>query len=134
MFKHVKWIVAVMLILAPAGSQAAFEYESLLKADVKGTILDVAADPDAALIFLLTPEAVLIYSTEDQSVLDRISLDERFDRIAYQSDDRLVLAAANPARVNIVQFSRIFTIDLTGRAVKGPKDAGVTLVVFDDYQ
>ena len=134
MFKRVKWILAVMLILVPAGLQAAFEYESLLKIDVNGTILDVAADPDAALIFLLTPEAVLIYSTEDQSVLDRISLDERFDRIAYQPDDRLVLAAANPARVNIVQFSRIYTIDLTDRAVKGPKDAGVTLVVFDDYQ
>jgi len=134
MFKRVTWIVVAMLILAPAGLQAAFEYESILKADVDGTILDVAADPDAELIFLLTPEAVLIYSTEDKTVLDRIPLDDRFDRIAYQSDDSLVLTAANPARINIVQFSRIYPIDLAGRAVKGPKDAGVTLVIFDDYQ
>lgn len=134
MFKHMKWLVAVMLVLAPAGLQAAFEYESLLKADIDGTVLDVAADPDAELVFLLTPEAVLIYSTDDKAVLDRIPLDGRFDRIAYQPDDRLVLTAANPARINIVRFSRIYAIDLTGRAVKGPKDAGATLVVFDDYQ
>lgn len=134
MFKHVKWLVAVMLILAPNGLQAAFEYESVLKADVGGTILDVTTDPASELAFFLTPEAVLIYSTEDKAVLDRIPLDERFDRIAYQSDDRLILTAADPARINIVRFSRIYDIDLTGRAVKGPKDAGVTLVVFDDYQ
>jgi len=134
MFKRLNWIVAVMLILAPAGLQAAFEYETILKADIDGTILDVAADPGADLVFLLTSEAVLIYSTKDKAALDRIPLDERFDRIAYQPDDRLVLTAANPARINIVQFSRIYAIDLTGRAVKGPKDAGVTLVVFDDYQ
>ncbi|WP_319524560.1 thioredoxin domain-containing protein [uncultured Desulfosarcina sp.] len=154
MLKRAKWIIAVMLILAPAGLQAAFEYESILKDDVGGAVLDVAADPDADLVFLLTPEAVLIYSIKDKAVLDRIILDERFDRIAYQPDDRLVLTAAdpdrthlfrrltqflgltaaNPSRINIVQFSRIFAIDLTGRAVKGPKDAGVTLVVFDDYQ
>ena len=134
MFKRLNWIVAVMLILAPAGLQAAFEYETILKADIDGTILDVAADPDAELVFLLTSEAVLIYSTEDKAVLDRIPLDGRFDRITYQPDDRLVLTAAKQARINIVQFSRIYDIDLTGRAVKGPKDAGVTLVVFDDYQ
>lgn len=134
MFKYMTWIVAVMLILAPAGLQAAFEYEAILKADIDGTILDVAADPDAELVFLLTPEAVLIYSTKETTVLGRIPLDERFDRIAFQPDDRLVLTAANPSRINIVQFSRIYAIDLTGRAVKGPKDAGVTLVVFDDYQ
>jgi predicted DsbA family dithiol-disulfide isomerase len=134
MFKHIKWLVAVMLILAPAGLQAAFEYENILKADIDGTVLDVTADPDAELVFLLTPKAILIYSIKDEAVLDRIPLDGRFDRIAYQSDDRLVLTAANPSRINIVQFSRIYDIDLTGRAVKGPKDAGVTLVVFDDYQ
>ncbi|BBO74784.1 hypothetical protein DSCW_22010 [Desulfosarcina widdelii] len=134
MFKRVKWIIVIMLILAPAGLQAAFEYKSILKADIDGTVLDVAADPAAELVFLLTPEAVLIYSTEDKAVLDRIPLDGRFDRIAYQPEDRLVLTAAKPARINIVQFSRIYAIDLTGRAVKGPKDAGVTLVVFDDYQ
>ena len=77
---------------------------------------------------------MLIYSTTDQAVLDRIPVEKQFDRIAYQDPDRLVLTAAEPSRINIIRFSRIYDIDLSGRAVKGPRDAKVTLVVFDDYQ
>jgi hypothetical protein len=86
------------------------------------------------MIFILTPGAVLIYSATDQAVLDRIPVEKPFDRIAYQDPDRLVLTAGDPSRINIIRFSRIYDIDLSGRAVKGPLDAKVTLAVFDDYQ
>jgi hypothetical protein len=76
----------------------------------------------------------LIYSTDDRTVLDRIPLKASYDRIAFQKDDRLILTATKPSQINIIRFSRIFDIELAGRAVKGPKDAKVTLVVFDDYQ
>ena len=48
--------------------------------------------------------------------------------------DRLILTAAEQSRIDVIRFSRIYDIDLSGRAVKGPQDAKVTLVVFDDYQ
>ena len=134
MFKNVKWIVAAMLLLLPSGLQAAFEYESVLKAVIDGPVLDVATNPEEDLVFVLTPGRILIYSTEEQVVLDRIPVDKGFDRIAYQADDRLVLTASTPSRIHIVRFSRVYDIDLKGRAVKGPPDAGATLVVFDDYQ
>lgn len=132
--KSITWVVLLLVILTPALLPAAFEYERILKANIDAPILDVTTNPAEDLVFVLTPQAVLIYSTTDRSVLDRIPLDASFDRIAYQNEDRLVLTATEPSRINIIHFSRIYDIDLTGRAVKGPPEAKVTLVVFDDYQ
>jgi hypothetical protein len=134
MSKNMKLAVALMVLLLPSALHAAFEVENLLKADIGAPILDVTTNPAEDLVFVLTPGAVLIYSTTDQAVLDRIPVEKQFDRIAYQDPDRLVLTAAEPSRIDIIRFSRIYDIDLSGRAVKGPRDAKVTLVVFDDYQ
>lgn len=124
----------LLAILIPSVLQAAFEHDGILKADIEAPILDLATHPADGLVFVLTPGAVLIYSSTERAVLDRIPLDASYDRIAYQNDDRLVLSATQPSRINIIRFSRIYDIDLSGRAVKGPPDAKVTLVVFDDYQ
>jgi len=129
-----KLAVVLLVILLPDALHAAFEVESILKADIGAPILDVTTNPAEDMVFVLTPGAVLIYSTTDQAVLDRIPVDKQFDRIAYQDTDRLVLTAAAPSRISIIRFSRIYDIDLSGRAVTGPRDAKVTLVVFDDYQ
>jgi hypothetical protein len=134
MLRNMKLAVVLLVILLPAALHAAFEVESILKADIGAPILDVTTNPAEDMIFVLTPGAVLIYSTTDQGVLDRIPVDKQFDRIAYQDTDRLVLTAAEPSQITIIRFSRIYDIDLSGRAVKGPPDAKVSLVVFDDYQ
>ena len=134
MSRNMKWAVVFMVMLLPAGLHAAFEVESILKTDIDAPILDVTTNPAEDLIFVLTPGAVLIYSTTDQAILDRIPVEKQFDRIAYQDTDRLILTAAEPSRIDVIRFSRIYDIDLSGRAVKGPRDAKVTLVVFDDYQ
>jgi hypothetical protein len=134
MLRSLKLAVVLLVVLLPAALQAAFEVESIFKADIGAPILDVTTNPTEDMVFVLTPGEVLIYSTTDQAVLDRIPVDKPFDRIAYQAIDRLILTAADPSRMKIIHFSRIYDIDLSGRAVKGSRDAKVTLVVFDDYQ
>ena len=134
MSRTMKIVFLLAVILVPTSLHAAFDYESILTADIDGPVLDVTTNPEGDTAFVLTPGAVLIYSTDDQAVLDRIPVEKAFDRIAYQDEDRLVLTATQPSRIQVVRFSRIYDIDLSGRAVKGPSDAKVTLVVFDDYQ
>ncbi len=134
MLRNIKPAIIVAAVLIPAVLHAAFEYESILKADIGAPILDLTTNPSGDLLFVLTPGAVLIYSTDDQAVLGRIPVEKPFDRIAYQDEDRLVLSAAKSFRINVIGFSRIYDIDLSGRALKGSPDAKVTLVVFDDYQ
>lgn len=132
--RNLKLTIVLMVLFFPAVLHAAFEVEGILKADIGSPILDVTTNPAEDMVFILTPGAVLIYSTDDQAILDSIPVEKQFDRIAYQDPDRLVLTAAKPSRISIIRFSRIYDIDLSGRAVKGPRDAKVSLVVFDDYQ
>ena len=126
--------IFLFLILIPSVSLAGFEHENILNANIDSPILDVTASADGDLIFVLTPGSVLIYSTGNRTVMGRIPLDNKYDRIAYQNDDRLVITATKPSQIKIVRFSRIYDIDLTERAVLGSPEAKVTLVVFDDYQ
>lgn len=132
--RNMKLAVILAVILIPAVLHAAFEYESILKADIGTPILDLTTNPAGDMVFVLTQGMVLIYSTDDQAVLDRMPVEKQFDRIAYQGEDRLVLSAGKTSLINIIRFSRIYHIDLSDRAIKGPRDAKVTLVVFDDYQ
>ncbi len=134
MHKKFRWLIIAAVVLNAAAGQAAFEIDSILKTEVGSPILDVTTKPGEDMVFVLTPGAVLIYSVEDQAVLERIPVDKAFDRIAYQDKDRLVLTASQTAQMKILGYSRIYVIDTKGRAVKGPADASVTLVVFDDYQ
>ncbi len=127
-------LIVIMILLVPALSNATLDYRSILDKKLDSPVLDVTADPSGDLVFFLTAKAVLIYSTEEQTVLDRIPVTTSYDRIAYQEKNRLVLTGANPSHINIIRFDRIYDIDLSGRAFKGPADAKVTLVVFDDYQ
>ncbi len=132
--RYMKLAVLIAVILIPAILHAAFETESILNADIDAPILDVTANPAGEMVFVLTPGMVMIYSADDRAIIDRIPVEEQFDRIAYQEGDRLVLSSAKPSRIKIIRLSRIYDIDLSGRAIKGPRDAKVTLVVFDDYQ
>ena len=134
MLKKLKWLLPAVILMLPAGGQAAFEYKNILATAVDGPVMDVATNPAEDLVFVLTPGQILIYATEDQTILDRIPVAKGFDRIAYQADDRLVLTARQPSQLNIIRYSRIYEIDLQGRAIQGPPDASVTIVVFDDYQ
>lgn len=135
MMRRLTWaIVLVSLLLIPAVTFGSFESQSILHTTVDGPVLDTAAGTDHDLVFLLTRGAVLIYSVSDQAVLDRIALDEPYDRIAVLDDERLVVTDSATSRVNVVRFNRIYDIDLKGHAFRGPADAPVTLVVFDDYQ
>lgn len=129
-----KWATICVLVLIPAAVSATFEAESVIKTKLDAPILDVATNAEENLAFLLTKGAVLIYSIDEKAVLDRIPLDGPFDRISLLDDERLVVTDSTTAQLNVIQFNRIYDIDLSGRYFKGPADAKVTLVVFDDYQ
>ena len=132
--RHIKLILVLMLTLLASTVQADVSFETILTEKMESPVLDLTADSDQDLVFLLTPNAVLFYSPGEKAVVDRIPLSETFDRITVLDGDRLVLSTDDPSRMTILRYDRIYSIDTTGRAFKGPEDAKVTLVVFDDYQ
>jgi hypothetical protein len=123
-----------LLLNLPVAAYAAFDVAPILQETLDAPILDVAAHPEDEMVFLLTKGEVLIYSTEEKKILDRIAVDEQLDGLTYQKDNRLVLTAAESPMISVLQINQIFEIDISGRAVKGPPGAKATVVVFDDYQ
>ena len=134
MFKYLISLIVIAMALPASAAHAKISFESILASDMAASIIDMTTDPDENLIFLLTPKAVLFYSPEKETVVDRIPLSDTFDCIAVLDGDRLVLTNDDPSRMTIIRYDRIYSIDITNRAFKGPADANVTIVVFDDYQ
>ena len=111
------------------------EWSVLKSIDLKAAPIDVAPSLDGQWIFILTRGEVQIYSVREGKVTDQITVDKDFDRIAsLPMANTLTVSSSAKKPVQVVMVQPIYKIDVTNAPFKGPKDAPVTLVVFDDYQ
>jgi protein-disulfide isomerase len=127
-------MLSVVLFSLPQTVLAGVEWENLQKFSLEEQALDVTTSFDGKTAFMLTPGAILVYSIKEKKINARIPVDPGFNRISYTEGDRLVLSASKPSSVSIIQYSTVYNIDISERPVKGPANAKVTIVVFDDYQ
>ena len=136
---------AVLLVLAflfvgggtffPQVVQADLEWRIIKDLDLKATPLDVVSSADGRRLFILTPGEILVYSFPDGKLTDRIPVDKDFDKIAsLPRGDILTITSSTKKALQLILLETVYKIDVTGSPFKGPKDALVTIVVFDDYQ
>jgi len=119
----------------PRAVQADLEWKVIKDLDLKTTPLDVAPSTDGKWLFILTPGEILAYSFLEGKITDRIPVDKDFDRIASLPRPDMVTISSSAKKVlQIILFEAVYKIDVTGLPFKGPSDAAVTVVVFDDYQ
>jgi len=123
------------LTFCPRIVQAELEWKVIKDLDLKTTPLDVAPSADGKWLFILTPGEILVYSFPEGMITDRIPVDKDFDKIAsLPRADMLTIASSTKKALQIILLEAVYKIDLTGLPFKGPRDASVTVVVFDDYQ
>ena len=135
-------IILVVSALLVAGSiffshiaGAEVEWKIVKDLDLKTTPLDIAPSLDGKWLYILTPGEILVYSFSVGTITDRIPVDKGFDKIAsLPRADTLVISSSAKKAVQIVLLEPLYKIDVTGSPFRGPQDAPVTLVVFDDYQ
>ncbi len=97
--------------------------------------VDVAASDDGSLIFVLTPNEIVVYDLPRNQVIKRVPIGGSYDRIKYSAKNNLlVLSSSSSKTLDIIKIDWIQDIDISGRAFRGPADAPVTIAVFDDYQ
>lgn len=134
--QNVKWFIFTILAMLclPQFSQAGIEWRTLREVKLSSQAIDVAASSDGKLIFALTPGKILVYSAVEDAMVDQITVDTIYTNIATSNDQRIILSAADPATLSILKYNRVYDINITNRPFRGPKDAKVTLIVFDDYQ
>lgn len=120
----------------PQSVRADLEWRIIRDLDLKTTPLDVASSPDGKWLFILTPGEILLFSAQEGRVADRIPVDKEFDRItSLPRPDMVTITSSTQKAARIIMFEVIYKIDLSGlHFFRGPQNALVTLVVFDDYQ
>ena len=122
-------------VFFPVAAQASMEWKVTKDLDLKLTPLDVAPTADGKWLFILTPGEILVYSFSEGRITDRIPVDKDLDRIApLPRADMVALSSSAKKTLQIVQFEAVYKIDITDTPFKGPSNAAVTIVVFDDYQ
>jgi len=115
--------------------QADLEWRIVKDLDLKTTPLDVASSADGKWLFILTPGEILVYSFLEGKITDRIPVDKDFDRIASLPRANMVTISSSAKKaLQIILLEAVYKIDVMGLPFKGPSDAAVTVIVFDDYQ
>lgn len=126
-------VLAVFTGIQPA--HAKVDLRPLTQTNLGVQPLDVATSLDGKLVFVLTRKQILVYSLPEKRITNRIQLSGSFDRITYSPEaNLLILTSSTAGTLRTIKVEPVFPIDITGHPFKGPANAPVTIVVFDDYQ
>ena len=136
LFRYGMLLSLIVVILPP--SQVAstdLEWTVIKELDLKAAPLDISTSADGRWIFILTPGEVLVYSNSENRVINRIPVDEDFDRLMYSvRNNTLILTSLTENALKIIQLEPIHEFDISGLPFKGPEHAPITIAVFSDYQ
>lgn len=122
-------------VFLPHIAHADLEWKIIKELDVKATPLDVTVSADGKYLFILTPGEILVHSFLEGKVTDRIPVDKHFDRIvSLPRANMITVSSSEHKALKIILLEAVYKIDVTDLPFKGPKDALVTVAVFDDYQ
>lgn len=136
LFRYGMLLSLIVVILPP--SQVAstdLEWTVIKELDLKAAPLDISTSADGRWIFILTPGEVLVYSNSENRVINRIPVDEAFDRLMYSvRNNTLILTSLTENALKIIQLEPIHEFDISGLPFKGPEHAPITIAVFSDYQ
>jgi len=96
--------------------------------------IDTTISPDGSYIFILTANAVLVYSRMDDKIVNRIPVGKGFDKISFsKARNEFILTSTTSKTLNIFKIYPISQINIEGLPYSGPGNAPVTVIVFDDY-
>lgn len=133
-----KWlffIVCATVVLLMQNAFADIEWSAKKQLPIDAAPLDSALSDDGTLMFMLTPGKILVYSIAKEKVVNRIPVDKSFDRLTFSpKQNRLIVTSSSKKTLKIIDLEFLQKIDIAGLPHKGPKNAPVTIAVFNDYQ
>jgi protein-disulfide isomerase len=99
------------------------------------TPLDFSPSSDGKMVYILVQGKILFYSIADNTVVDFMTVDTAFDRLAFSDkDNSFILTSSKEKLLKIFQMDIRQKLDITGLPFKGPEKAQVIVAVFSDYQ
>jgi hypothetical protein len=136
--KHRFVLFMTVLLFLFAGfseSPATVDWDILQTLKIEKNPRDVLMSIDGKWIYVLTDDGELLIYAPTGKLLDRISVGKTVDGIkAGPREGILLLTSRKDATVQIITLDFIKTINVEGSPFKGPADAPVVMVVFNDFQ
>jgi hypothetical protein len=131
----VSLVVALCMHSAVLTAHANIEWTEKKQLNLGASPVDLVTSLDGKWVFILTRGEILAYSVPDDKIVDRMSVDKAFDKIAYSAaDGALLVSSSTGSTIKIIQMAVVHNFSLAGLPFKGPENAAVTMVVFSDYQ
>ena len=128
-------LVMLAFILSAVTVCAEMQVELNKRQPLGKTPLDIAQSvSDGRLFVLLEGGTVQIFSANGQ-VQERFQADPEVTTLEVSPDGkRLYLGNAKRNELQFIELSIVYDLPVNNSATKGPADAPVTLVLFDDFQ
>lgn len=128
-------MVLLLLLLVPSinGYAAGVEGRLVKSLQLSTPPLDVDVSPDGQQLFVLEQERLLVYTIRGE-LLGDYPLEKPVSSIKAQSPNLVLLYSSTVNQVDYLFLEVVHDINTTGAPSKGPADAPVTIVMYDDFQ
>ena len=128
-------VVMVMFSISRLGASDGVEWSILKTLKLDAAPIDMAVSPDGRRIFVLTEQGKIIVYSADAEEEATIEVGPQVDKIRLGPEGDILIA--NSSENKTVQFFAldfIQKINIAGSPFKGPADAPIVIVAFDDFQ
>jgi len=128
-------LVLLLLLLVPSinGFAAGVEGRLVKSLQLSSPPLDVDVSPDGQQLFVLEADKLLVYTIRGD-LLGEYQLEKPVSSIKAQSPNLVLLYDSSAKQVDYLLIEVLHDINTAGAPAKGPADAPVTIVMYDDFQ
>jgi len=97
--------------------------------------LDVAVSANGQWVFVLAEGGKLFIYSQDGKLKDSLTVGSQVDGVASgPREDMVFLSSRKGSTIQTIVLDFVYDINTAGVPFKGPANAPVTIVVFDDFQ
>jgi len=129
------FICSMLILITQHDASAGVELKTFKTLKMDEVPIDMAITSDGRSLFVLTEDGNVIIYDAGGTPTDKVAVGRRFDQIKVAPGDRvLILGSQETQSVQLMTISSIQEINVAGSPFKGPEDAPVVIVAFDDFQ
>jgi protein-disulfide isomerase len=111
------------------------EWTVIDELNLQSPVLDVAAPTDVNSLYILTSGNILLYSLDDATLIKQIPIEKIYNRLTASADGSYVVVSSTTKRnLKIISLENSYNFSTEALPFIGPKEADVTITVFNDYQ
>ena len=128
-------VVMVMFSISRLGASDGVEWSILKTLKFDAAPIDMAVSPDGRRIFVLTEQGKIVVYSADAEEEATIEVGPQVDKIQLgPGGDILIANSRENKTVQVFAVDFIQKINISGSPFKGPVDAPIVIVAFDDFQ